>query len=201
MYTCKQIRDIVKGRLRFEMKKECLQDADYFDFIKRGIVRLHRIFVSTNDSFYKAVKADYTMSRYDARITALPADCYKVLDFYPSEGEYPYHWSVMETSADSDRGLVQTIPDDGGAEPFSAADAADRTGQLIYIREVDIPTNWASTPDLPEGWSDWLLQYVLAESMVIASNNAQNEMMRLQELDGMARAQIMGEAAGQTAVS
>ena len=202
MYTCKQIRDIVKSRLNHEHRKECIQDADYFDFIKRGIVRLHRILVTVNSSYYKTAKEDYTMSIYTDRITALPDDCYKVLNFHTSEAEWPLHWDVMEVDSDADRGLTSPIPTKkSGVHTSEDDDANDRTGQLIYIREPDLPTDWAGTPDLPELWSDWLLQYVLAESMAIASNNPQNELHRLAELDDIARAQIRGGGAGQTAVS
>ena len=51
------------------------------------------------------------------------------------------------------------------------ATTQDIEGSLTYIREPDMPTNWASSPDIPEGYDDWLIQYVITEVMVAVSKS------------------------------
>lgn len=65
-----------------------------------------------------------------------------------------------------------------------------------------MPTNWASSPDIPEGYDDWLIQYVITEVMVAVSKSPMADMQKLKELDSMAMALSReGGAAGQTAAS
>ena len=95
----------------------------------------------------------------------------------------------------TNRGLYSPIKDSDGTD-------SGIEGSLTYVREPDMPTNWASTPDLPDGYDDWLVQYVLSEAMAIASTDPRIDMTKLQELDQMIiQMNQRGGAAGQAAAS
>ena len=163
MYTCKEMRDIVKNRLRYNPRKENVQDKDYFDLIKRGVKRLHRIVVNINNSFYKKVHAQYIIHSDPTDVVAFPADLYKVISWksHPtaaigdgviSSTHYGESISWTEIDNGSNRGLMQL-------ERAKDVDSAqDIEGSLMYVREPDMPTTWASTPDIPDGYDDWLIQ-------------------------------------------
>lgn len=208
MYTCKQIRNIVKSRLISEPRLEVLQDSDYFDLIKRGVKRCHRILVGVNYNYYKKMLAEYVIHSRLTEIIAFPSDLYKVISWKsnPSasfqesgfranhEGyNQSLHWCEVDNG--SHRGLIDM------SRRKDAAGTEEQEGSLTYIREPDMPSNWASTPDVPDGYTDWIIQYVIAEAMLILGN-PQIDMLRLKELDdtiiGMNR---RGGAAGQTAAS
>ncbi len=199
MYTCKQIRDIVKSRVKYEHRSSTIQDQDYFDLIKRGIKRCHRVLTGINYNFYKKVNKSYNLVYSVDSIVAFPSDLYKVIAWLANPTEATptemntYHWCEMSNG--TNRGLYSAIKDSDGTD-------SGIEGSLTYIREPDMPTNWASTPDLPDGYDDWLIQYVLAESMSIASTDPRIDMTKLQELDQMIiQMNQRGGAAGQAAAS
>ena len=205
MYTCKQIRDIVKSRVRYEHKKELMQDSDYFDLIKRGIKRCHRVLVGVNDYFYRKFDKSYNLSPHLDTITDFPADLYKVITWYANPdiskeaGTWVnYHWCEA-TNEGSRRGLY-AIMGDSDETLTSSEDLV--LGTLEYVREPDMPTAWDSTPDVPDGYDDWILQYVLAETMVIVGQNPQGDLARLKEIDEIITGVSgKGGAAGQVADS
>ena len=207
MYTAKQIRNIVKSRVKYEPKAESIQDSDYFDLIKRGIKRLHRILVNVNYGFYKKILAEYIIHSQASDVVAFPADLYRVISWKmnpthslgdsllsSSLWKESVHWCEIDNG--SNRGLIQL------EKRKDSGSAQDIEGSLTYIREADMPSNWASTPDVPDGYDDWLVQYVLSEAMAIAGNNPQVDLTKLRELDEMVLSMNrMGGAAGQTAAS
>ena len=205
MYTCKQIRDIVKSRIKFQHRASTIQDQDYFDLIKRGIKRCHRILVGVNDYFYRKFDKSYNLSPHLDTITDFPADLYKVITWYANPdiskeaGTWVnYHWCEA-TNEGTRRGLY-AIMGDSDETLTSSEDLI--AGTLEYVREPDMPTNWASEPDVPDGYDDWIIQYVLAEAMSIASTDPRMDLTKLQELDQMIiQMNQRGGAAGQVADS
>ena len=207
MYTCKQMRNIVKGRLKYEPIIEAMQDSDYFDLIKRGIKRLHRILTGSNYNYYKKIQAEYIIHSQASDVVAFPADLHKVISWKmnptnslgdgilsSSLWKESVHWCEIDNG--SNRGLIQL------EKRKDSGSAQDIEGSLTYIREPDMPTNWASSPDIPEGYDDWLIQYVITEVMVAVSKSPMADMQKLKELDSMAMALSReGGAAGQTAAS
>lgn len=207
MYTAKQIKNIVKSRVRYEAKAESIQDSDYFDLIKRGIKRLHRLLVNINYGFYKKIQASYIIHSQASDVVAFPSDLYKVVGWKmnpthslgdgmlsSSLWKESVHWCEIDNG--SARGLIQL------EKRKESGSAQDIEGSLTYVREPDMPSNWASTPDVPDGYDDWLVQYVLSEAMAIASNNPQVDLQKLRELDEIIFSMNkMGGAAGQTAAS
>lgn len=205
LYTCKQIRAIVKNRVKNSVKAESIQDHDYFDLIKRGIKRLHRTLVSVDNSHYKKIQAEYTIHSRAADVVAFPADLYKVIEWKmnpthslgdgvlgSSLWKESVHWTEIDNG--SGRGLIQL------EKRKDSGSAQDIEGSLVYVREPDSPTNWASTPDIPDGYDDWLVQYILCELM-IQLGNPQYDMLKLKELDQQVINLNKGGAAGQTAAS
>ena len=118
LYSCKQIRAIVKNRVRNLPKAELLQDHDYFDLVKRGIKRLHRILVTVDTSHYKKIHAEYIIHSQASDVVAFPADLYKVISWKmnptnslgdsvlsSSLWKESVHWT--EVTNGSTRGLIQ----------------------------------------------------------------------------------------------
>tara|TARA_R100000152_G_C6694738_1_gene125535 strand:- start:131 stop:751 length:621 start_codon:yes stop_codon:yes gene_type:complete len=206
MYTCKQIRDIVKARLKYEPRVETVQDADYFDLIKRGLKKFHRILIAVNYNYYKKIHKSYTIHSFPDHVVAFPSDLHKVISWkmHPTASigdgimsstnyEESVHWCEIDTG--SVKGLIQM------ERAKDAAHEQDIEGSLIYVREIDMPTNWASTPDLPEGSDDWLIQYLITEVMITIGNPSV-DLGKLRELDSMIiQMNSEGGAAGQTAAS
>ena len=198
MYTCKEIRDIVKAKLKYEPRLETIQDQDYFDLIKRGLKRLHRILTTVNYKHYEKIQSSYD-AKYDSlNIVDFPSDLYKVVNFRPdpslsTTNPTTAHW--MEAASVTGKGLL--ILD----KAKSGVGTSYVRGALYYIREVDMPTDWASTPDLPDGYDDWLIQYVIAEAKMTVGD-AQFDLGKLKELDEMViAANRTGGSAGQAAKS
>tara|TARA_R100000008_G_scaffold1947_2_gene1617 strand:+ start:1171 stop:1788 length:618 start_codon:yes stop_codon:yes gene_type:complete len=205
MYTCKQIRNIVKQKFKYTPLRETVQDSDYFDFIKRGIKRLHRILTGVNDYYYRKFDKSYNLSPDLDTITDFPADLYKVITWYANPdiskeaGTWVnYHWCEA-TNEGTRRGLYAIMGDSDNTLTSSEDLIA---GTLEYVREPDMPTNWASTPDVPDGYDDWLIQYVITEVFSYTNPNPNMDLGKLKELDEIViNMNRQGGAAGQVADS
>ena len=207
LYSCKQIRSIAKNRLRSMPKSELLQDQDYFDLVKKGIKRLHRVLTGLNYNHYKKIQASYIIHSQASDIVAFPADLYKVIGWKmnPTHSlgdgvlsgslwKESVHWCEIDNG--SNRGFIQL------EKRKESGSTQDIEGSLTYIREPDMPSNWASTPDIPDGYDDWLVQYVITEGLMYMSLSPQLDFAKLKELDEIVISMNRrGGAAGQTAAS